>query len=54
MFADYNFVNPMAPACSQILIIVLEALGIIIDKEIGTLEVGKKADIIFIKTDKIH
>ena len=36
MFADYNFVNPMAPATAQILIIVLEALGIIIDKEIGT------------------
>ena len=36
MFADYNFVNPTAPACSQILIIVLEALGINIDKEIGT------------------
>lgn len=25
-----------------------------LDEEIGTLEVGKKADIIFIKTDKIH
>ncbi len=25
-----------------------------LEKEIGTLEVGKKADIIFIKTDKIH
>lgn len=36
MFADYNFVNPTAPACCQILVIVLEALGIIIDKEIGT------------------
>lgn len=36
MFADYNFVNPMAPACAQILVIVLEALGVIIDKEIGT------------------
>lgn len=36
MFADYNFVNPMAPACCQILVIVLEALGVIIDKEIGT------------------
>ena len=36
MFADYNFVNPTAPACSQILIIVLEALGIKINKEIGT------------------
>ncbi len=36
MFADFNFVNPMAPACAQILVIVLEALGVIIDKEIGT------------------
>ncbi len=36
MFADYNFVNPTAPACCQILVIVLEALGVIIDKEIGT------------------
>ena len=36
MFADYNFVNPMAPACCQILVTVLEALGIEIDKEIGT------------------
>ena len=36
MFADYNFVNPTAPACAQILIIVLEALGVKIDKEIGT------------------
>ena len=25
-----------------------------LDKDIGTLEVGKKADMIFIKTDKIH
>jgi len=36
MFADYNFVNPMAPATAQILIIILESLGVIIDKEIGT------------------
>lgn len=36
MFADYNFVNPTAPACAQILIIVLEALGVEIDKNIGT------------------
>ena len=36
MFADYNFVNPAAPACAQILITVLEALGIEITKEIGT------------------
>lgn len=36
MFADYNFVNPTAPACAQILIPVIEALGVDIDKEIGT------------------
>ena len=36
MFADYNFVNPTAPACTQILVIVLEALGIEINKKIGT------------------
>lgn len=36
MFADYNFVNPTAPACSQILIVVLKELGIEITKEIGT------------------
>ena len=36
MFADYNFVNPTAPACSQILITVIESLGVEIDKEIGT------------------
>ena len=36
MFGDYNFVNPLAPACSQILILVLETLGVEITKEIGT------------------
>ncbi len=36
MFGDYNFVNPTAPACCQILVIVLNALGIEITKEIGT------------------
>ncbi len=36
MFADYNYVDPAAPACSQILVIVLGALGVVIDKEIGT------------------
>ncbi len=36
MFADYNFVNPTAPACCQILIIVLKELGIEITKDIGT------------------
>ncbi len=36
MFADYNFVNPDAPACCQILITVLEFLNIEIDIQIGT------------------
>ena len=36
MFADYNFVNPDAPATCQILILVLEHLKINITKEIGT------------------
>ncbi len=36
MFADYNFVNPTAPACSQILITVLENLGVELTKDIGT------------------
>ena len=36
MFADYNFVNPTAPACCQILITVLKFLGIEITKDIGT------------------
>ena len=36
MFADYNFVNPAAPACAQILVTVLEFLGVEITKEIGT------------------
>lgn len=35
MFADYNFVNPVAPACAQILIVVLKSMGIKINKEIG-------------------
>lgn len=36
MFADYNFVDPASPACAQILIWIIEQLGIEIDKEIGT------------------
>lgn len=36
MFADYNFINPASPACAQILITVIEALGVEIDNEIGT------------------
>lgn len=35
MFADYNFVNPTSPACAQILITVIEDLGIEITTEIG-------------------
>ena len=36
MFADYNCVDPTAPACAQILIIVLKTIGVEINKEIGT------------------
>lgn len=36
MFGDHNFVNPAAPACAQILVTMLEYLGVEIDKEIGT------------------
>lgn len=36
MFADYNFVNPASPACAQNLILIIEKLGLEIDKEIGT------------------
>lgn len=36
MYGDYNYVNPDAPACSQILIQIIEYFGIEIDKEIGT------------------
>lgn len=36
MYGDYNYVNPDAPACAQILIVVLGHFGIEITKEIGT------------------
>ena len=36
MFADYNFVNPASPACAQNLILIIDKLGVDIDKEIGT------------------
>ena len=36
MFGDYNFVDPTAPACCQILITVLKALEVEITKDIGT------------------
>ena len=36
MFADYNYVDPVAPACCQVLIAMFEYFGINIDKELGT------------------
>lgn len=36
MYGDYNYVNPDAPACAQLLIVILEYFGIEITKEIGT------------------
>lgn len=36
MFGDFNFVNPVAPACCQILIGMFEYFGIEINKELGT------------------
>ena len=36
MFAELNYVDPVAPACCQILIGMFEYFGIEIDKEIGT------------------
>lgn len=36
MFADLNYVDPVAPACCQVLIGMFEYLGVEIDKEIGT------------------
>ncbi len=36
MYGDYNYVNPDAPACAQILIQIIEHYGIEIDKETGT------------------
>ena len=36
MYGDINFVNPDAPACAQIMLVILENFGIEITKEIGT------------------
>ena len=36
MFADYNYVDPVAPACAQILVKVLPYCNIEITKDIGT------------------
>ena len=36
MFGDFNYVNPYAPACAQILIVILEYFNIEVTKDIGT------------------
>lgn len=36
MFGDYNFVNPVAPACCEVLVGMFDYFGIEITKEIGT------------------
>ena len=36
MFADLNFVNPVSPACAEILVEMFQYYGIDIDKTIGT------------------
>lgn len=36
MYGDYNYVDPVSPACAQILLNVLQYWNIEIDKEIGT------------------
>ncbi len=36
MFGDYNYVNPDAPACSEILLVIFEYFGIEVTKDIGT------------------
>jgi phosphoesterase RecJ-like protein len=36
MYADYNFVNPVAPACCEVLIGMFEYFGIEITQELGT------------------
>lgn len=36
MYGDFNYINPDAPACTQILINIMDYFGIEIDKEIGT------------------
>ena len=36
MYGDINFVNPNAPACSEVMIVVLNSFNMNIDKEIGT------------------
>ena len=36
MFGDFNYVSPDAPACAQVLLVVLEYLKVEVTKEIGT------------------
>lgn len=35
MYADFNYVDPVAPACAQILVVLLKSIGVEINKEIG-------------------
>lgn len=36
MFADYNYIDPVSPACAQILLVILYSLNVDITKDIGT------------------
>lgn len=36
MFGDFNYINPDSPACTQILLTILDYFGVEIDKEIGS------------------
>ena len=36
MYGDLNYVNPVAPACAEILVGILEYFDIEINKEIGS------------------
>jgi len=35
MYADYNYVNPVSPACAQILAEILNSIGVDLNKDIG-------------------
>ncbi len=36
MYDDYNYVDPVSPACAQTLMVILSSIGIEINKDIGT------------------
>ena len=35
MYADYNYVNPVSPACAQVLAEILNSIGVDLNKDIG-------------------